>query len=1221
MFTIDFEEFTEISKNAIENFCKNINNSTSDVFILMARKSLCFMKVLYRNGMIRGDFYQKIIVADTSIEFPCEYLKNKKITIIDDIMISGTSIARMIRFLLDMGIAASSINVFVIAIDKKYNYMEFVDHSSGHYFFDRSNTYVFEDSKCIELSANIAHLISRVGDSYNTDFPEYKKFIINKESYDNLFTKEYWEIYDVTNSYHKKGNVKAYTFIPSNTALLDIAKLLSCDLRSIAFFKIRLIVKAISVDQYECLIVPLIIINELSYQDMLLIWNTMFNYPDGENAEELTWGSPALLRMLQFFIPKVMADYFIQQKELEQIVSFDQTCLTTSFGYDVNVRERIGVLLKNIGHNSKIKVIIHAAMDCENELPKSSDKGAFELTEQLLKPIANWYWSKEIPTRNEIVNYAKRNGTINIIDDFDVIEKIDVDHRLNAGFSVTEFKKAISDMKEYYHVGRVISIFLDRAIDNGYIVPVNYIDENNVARRVYRHGEDFPFIKADESKILLFLKSLILYLEEKGLTKETFTKVTFEKILVLFMQLSKKELFDDFKRYDYHDFLTVKYCIHGAVLVNVNKDIYKNGATDGLHPYAENNQYTPWLREKFERKGIIKTATVDSSKGLWEGYQVDLDRLDDEMDLSVIPQEMRINIKKYVSIIGKWYSYSRKFSSSYLDNVEESSLFKGKGFRKDITVLTSCTSLEQFAGSILAELHYCILDLQNTVFSQLVSVSDEDIVISLKEDFSLYFGHEMNSFDSYRKYDTMAWSAMFNGIEKTDAYIKDRVQTVLDKVKKVISADDPDGLYKTTWESIWTSSRIDTKENADLKAWVFEAVTYLYLVYICYAELHNLCVDDLSKAIDYEKFRVHFINNVKQSVRKAAVREDLIEFVESIFADSVYIRKQPEEKKKYICQKLLYHKKGMVIVSQNIEMYLAEKSDQYIERYPNYFFITFNKEDIQTVKAALAEHEDKEVIVISWYDGNTICIASKRKDILLEILEKISLMPQLLNIIVFLDMTNELKLRYNVRTCGRNLQREYDQTIFTYLNIDKSTYERIVFSSTHIKKEEVKRWLGNVVYLEEKDEQIRNQMVCRISSKKHFSKNDTNKGGVMIDKSIHVSGDYIKGKGNSKAGRDIYQQIKSPNATQVIGPDDNFDFTSASEIIEKIKSYDFMLDKEFGENANDLRSAMKDAEEGIQKKDSSKVKSALTLIRDLAVGATGSIIASGILAYVKLLIP
>ena len=100
---------------------------------------------------------------------------------------------------------------------------------------------------------------------------------------------------------------------------------------------------------------------------------------------------------------------------------------------------------------------------------------------------------------------------------------------------------------------------------------------------------------------------------------------------------------------------------------------------------------------------------------------------------------MQFNIKKYVSIIGKWYLYSRNNKNEYSDNSEEASLFKDKGFRKDITALTSCASLDQFAGSILAELHYCILDLQNTVFSQLVNLSDDDKVISLKNDFNLYF--------------------------------------------------------------------------------------------------------------------------------------------------------------------------------------------------------------------------------------------------------------------------------------------------------------------------------------------------------------------------------------------------------------------------------------------------------------------------------------------------
>ena len=1190
----------------------------------MARKSLCFLKVLYRNNLIRQDFYQKIIVADTSVEFPCEYLKNKKITIIDDIMISGTSISKMIHFLLGIGIKASDINVYVIAVDIKYNYIDFYDHNTKHRFFDRNEAYVFDDAMCIELSANIAHLIARVGDSYNTDFPEYHKFILDNAEFENLFTKEYWEIYDVTNSYHKKGNVESYTFIPKKNALDAIAKLLGFDIRENAFLKVRLIAKTLENDQYECLIVPLIIVNKLSYEEMLLIWNIMLNYSDDENAEELSWGIPALFRMIQFFISKVIADYFIEQKGLAQVIKFDRTCLTTSFGYDCN--ERIESLLKRIGHNSEIKKEINSDNDsiAESENTTGSEIGAFALNEQLLKPIADWYQEKEIPTRNAIVTYAKENGEINCIDDFNVIIKIDRDHRLNAGFSVTELRKAISNMKEYYRVGHVISIFLDRAIDNGYIVPINYIDGNKTACRAYRHGEDFPFSKEDESKLLFFIKSLVSDLDDRKLSDEIFSKVSFEKILVLFMQLAKNELFGDFMSFDNHDLLTVKYCIHGAVLVTVNKDISNDGAVDTLHPYAENNQYTPWLREKFEKKGIIKTDTVESTKGSWEGYRIDVDNLDDELESSVVSTDtvVQTKIKRYVSVIGKWYYSMRVNRSKYLGSSDEFTLFKDKGFRKDITILTSCASLDKFAGSILAELHYCILDLQKTVFSKLVDVSNDGKITTLNEGFDLYFGQEMNSLDKNRQYDTMAWFAMYNGIEKTDAYINNGVDQVIGRIKEIISDDDKHGLYEYTWDTIWNSSKSDIKEDAALKKWVYMAVTYIYMVYISYAELHNQCKNRTPNAIEYEQFRTHFINEVKPKALDANVSKGLVDQVDSLYKSNNYAKKSPEEKKKAVCRKLLTYKKEMIQVSQCIEMNLAEKSSGYIESYSNYIFVTFNKKDKETVKAALNECKRDDVKLISWHDDITYCLASLNKNLLLESLKSISQIPQLLNIIVFLDMTDELKLRNNARTDAKNLQSQYDQSIFTCLNINKNEPQTIVYSTKRIKIEDLIKWFGDNNWSEEKKEQINNRTVCKMSLVNGRS-DDNKKGATNIMFKTQVNGPYIENSDNVKvvtAGDNSNNQIDTSNSnqTQTFGTGNDFDFNGVVKTIEEIKSFEAYFDVQFGQNADKLRNAITEAEDGAKEKNSSKVQAALKVIHDIAVGITGSLIANGI---VKLILP
>ena len=74
-----------------------------------------------------------------------------------------------------------------------------------------------------------------------------------------------------------------------------------------------------------------------------------------------------------------------------------------------------------------------------------------------------------------------------------------------------------------------------------------------------------------------------------------------------------------------------------------------------------------------------------------------------------------------------------------------------------------------------------------------------------------------------------------------------------------------------------------------------------------------------------------------------------------------------------------------------------------------------------------------------------------------------------------------------------------------------------------------------------------------------------------------------------------------------------------SDIIEKIKKYDGLLDSEFGDKAEDLRDKIRALEELVKKKENpSKIKLLLTELKNLAIGVSGSLIASGIAAQIPM---
>jgi hypothetical protein len=101
-------------------------------------------------------------------------------------------------------------------------------------------------------------------------------------------------------------------------------------------------------------------------------------------------------------------------------------------------------------------------------------------------------------------------------------------------------------------------------------------------------------------------------------------------------------------------------------------------------------------------------------------------------------------------------------------------------------------------------------------------------------------------------------------------------------------------------------------------------------------------------------------------------------------------------------------------------------------------------------------------------------------------------------------------------------------------------------------------------------------------------------------------------------GVQIQQGTVNSSQTQTITQD--FDYGAIGDMIENIKKYDGFFETEFGDKASELREKISRLEELIEKRDNpGKIKLLLTELKNLAVGVTGSLIASGIAAQIPLL--
>ena len=108
--------------------------------------------------------------------------------------------------------------------------------------------------------------------------------------------------------------------------------------------------------------------------------------------------------------------------------------------------------------------------------------------------------------------------------------------------------------------------------------------------------------------------------------------------------------------------------------------------------------------------------------------------------------------------------------------------------------------------------------------------------------------------------------------------------------------------------------------------------------------------------------------------------------------------------------------------------------------------------------------------------------------------------------------------------------------------------------------------------------------------------------------------------GDNASGIQIQQN--SAGANQTMNYIQEFDYEKARSVLLEIKEYtDFpKFYDTFGTNADNVKSIIDDALEAINnKEDEGIIKKSLKIIRDLAVGAGSSLIASGIIALLETL--
>lgn len=119
---------------------------------------------------------------------------------------------------------------------------------------------------------------------------------------------------------------------------------------------------------------------------------------------------------------------------------------------------------------------------------------------------------------------------------------------------------------------------------------------------------------------------------------------------------------------------------------------------------------------------------------------------------------------------------------------------------------------------------------------------------------------------------------------------------------------------------------------------------------------------------------------------------------------------------------------------------------------------------------------------------------------------------------------------------------------------------------------------------------------------------------------VHMSNNTNNFYGNV-SNMQLQQGTVNSTQIQMVTSIETIDFEKVAEFAAKVKKYDSFLEDEFGDKATEVREKITEIDTLVKKRENpSKIKMLLIELKNLSVGVAGSLIATGIVEGIKLLL-
>lgn len=560
-------------RDHIISFAKKLSTLNVDVLVLTARKAVCLFHCLEYLGLFEPG--KRLVISERWMDHDRKWLKSKRIAIIDEVIVTGTSIYKLTQELIDVGVA--HIEVHCLFVNGSYFVEDFFKN------INLSRNYIkLPGEKAQALSTAIVDAMYTIPRPYSVDYPMSAWTEVSSDLLKRLTALPGWQTVErnwmAPNKTSQQRKVSYYRISPREELCQEVDRALGCNIYKRCLVKIRLygyLSGTGGIQQFTFRIVPYIVLGELPLTELDRLFAQLISHlslPDQETAIRSCITEESRLRFVQYVLSVRLAQFWVDQLATAGIaISFRQDSNELNYIFPKSLHEILEQIGRNsLGEREEISWPMEPILPPKNNNAPRSESTHKPTYYQLVEPFSKMYREKELKLRTLALELGEEI--------FHSPRYTELLNRLDKGISVDQLRAhALRG-----HIGAsnsTLSDFLDLGIDSGVVVPITVCSTLNGAKyiyRAYRHGEETYIVERDMAMFHAMLDKFARQWQD-GVKSPTATerivpKIVVEKLLVMFMRyaLGSDLLRTNYERLDTDlengSVLNVGYHRHGARL-------------------------------------------------------------------------------------------------------------------------------------------------------------------------------------------------------------------------------------------------------------------------------------------------------------------------------------------------------------------------------------------------------------------------------------------------------------------------------------------------------------------------------------------------------------------------------------------------------------------------------------------------------------------------------